>query len=198
VLIGLAVAAPVGPMSLLTMRRTLDRGLSAGFTSGIGIACADATYGAIAAFGLTSLSDVLIDHQRSIRVAGGIALLLIGWRILHSARQPVVARPETVKQEGLGRIAGTMYLLTISNPTTILSFAALFGGLGLSLGSSRADSALLVVSVFLGSLLWWLALCGVLTRVRSRLPARWITRIDIAAGAIVLAMALVSIVTGLR
>ena len=71
-LIGLAVAAPVGPMSLLTVRRTLDRGLSAGLVSGVGIACADATYGAIAAFGLTSLSDVLIDHQRVIRIAGEI------------------------------------------------------------------------------------------------------------------------------
>lgn len=115
-LIGLAVAAPVGPMSLLTMRRTLDRDFSADLSSGVGIACADASYGAIAAFSLTSLSDVLIDHQRLIRIAGGIALLLIGWRILRSARQPVVARPETEQKQGLGRISGTMYLLTLSNP----------------------------------------------------------------------------------
>ena len=197
-LIGLAVAAPVGPMSLLTMRRTLDRGLPAGLASGVGIACADATYGAIAAFGLTSLSDILIDHQRVIRIAGGIALLLIGWRIVKTARLPMTARPETGQQDGLARIAGTMYVLTLSNPTTILSFAAIFGGLGLSLGSSHAESALLVGSVFLGSLFWWLALCGVLTKVRSRLSARWISRIDIAAGVVVLAMALVSILAGIR
>ena len=198
VLIGLSVAAPIGPMSMLTMRRTIDRGLFAGLISGLGIAAADATYGAIAAFGLTSLSDALIDHQRIIRIAGGLALLYIGWRILESARKPVEARPETKADQGLGRTAGTMYLLTLSNPTTILSFAAIFGGLGLSLGSNRAESVLLVGSVFLGSMLWWLLLCGVLTKVRTRLTPLWITRIDLAAGFIILVLAGISLVAGLR
>ena len=150
VLIGLSVAAPIGPMAMLTMRRAIERGLAAGLISGLGIALADATYGAIAAFGLTSLSDLLIDHQRFIRIAGGIALLYIAWRILRNARAPVAARPESDTSQGLRRIVGTMYLLTLSNPTTILSFAAIFGGLGLSLGSSTLDSALLVASVFTG------------------------------------------------
>ncbi len=132
VLIGLSVAAPIGPMSMLTMRRAIDRGLAAGLVSGLGIALADATYGAIAAFGLTSFSDLLIDHQRLIRIGGGIALLYIACRILQNARRPVEARPETTASHGMMRIAGTMYLLTLSNPTTILAFAAIFGGLGLS------------------------------------------------------------------
>ncbi len=102
VLIGLSVAAPIGPMSMLTMRRAIDRGLIAGLASGLGIALADATYGAIAAFGLTSLSDLLIDHQRLIRIAGGMALLYIAWRILQGARKPVVARPETSAHAGPG------------------------------------------------------------------------------------------------
>lgn len=198
VLIGLSVAAPIGPMSMLTMRRAIDRGLIAGLVSGLGIALADATYGAIAAFGLTSLSDLLIDHQRFIRIAGGIALLSIAWRILSHARIPVEARPETTAPQGLGRIVGTMYLLTMSNPATILSFAAIFGGLGLSLGSSTLDSALLVASVFAGSMLWWLLLCGLLSRVRHRLTPTWIARIDLAAGAIIFAMAAISILAGLR
>lgn len=198
IVIGLSVAAPIGPMSMLTMRRTIDRGFFAGVTSGLGIALADATYGAIAAFGLTTLTDVLIDYQRVIRLAGGLALLYIGWRILQSARNPVEARPETEADRGLGRIIGTMYLLTMSNPTTILSFAAIFGGLGLSVGSTRADSLLLVASVFAGSMLWWIALSGLLTKIRSRLTPLWITRIDLAAGAIILVMAAVSIVSGLR
>ena len=102
VLIGLSVAAPIGPMSMLTMRRSIDRGLAAGLVSGFGIALADATYGAIAAFGLTSLSDLLIDYQRDIRIAGGIALLYIAWRILQSARNPVEARPETAANQSPG------------------------------------------------------------------------------------------------
>jgi len=198
VLIGLSVAAPIGPMSMLTMRRAIERGLAAGLFSGLGIALADATYGAIAAFGLTSLSDQLIDHQRIIRIAGGIALLLIAWRILQNARSPVEARSETASSQSLGRIVGSMFLLTLSNPTTILSFAAIFGGLGLSLGSSTADSALLVASVFTGSMLWWLFLCGVLSRIRHRLTPTWITRVDLAAGVIILVMALISLVSGLR
>jgi threonine/homoserine/homoserine lactone efflux protein len=198
VLIGLSVAAPIGPMSMLTMRRTIDRGLAAGLASGFGIALADATYGAIAAFGLTTLSDALIDHQRIIRVAGGIALLYIAWRILRSARTPVDARPETAAERSASRIVLTMYLLTLSNPTTILSFAAIFGGLGLALGSSFADSALLVVSVFAGSMLWWLGLCGFLTRIRHRLTPAWIARVDLAAGAIIFVMALISLIAGLR
>jgi len=198
VLIGLSVAAPIGPMSMITMRRAIDRGLGAGLVSGLGIALADATYGAIAAFGLTTLSDLLIDHQRIIRLAGGVALLYIGWRILQNARKPVHARPETVTNQGLVRIVGTMYLLTMSNPTTILSFAAIFGGLGLSLGSSTGESALLVGSVFAGSMLWWLFLCGLLGRIRHRLTPEWIARIDVAAGVIILVMAAVSIVAGVR
>ena len=198
VLIGLSVAAPVGPMSMLTMRRAIDRGLAAGLVSGLGIALADATYGAVAAFGLTSLSDLLIDHQRVIRLAGGIALLYIAWRILRNARKPVESRPETAASHALGRIVGTMYLLTLSNPTTILAFAAIFGGLGLSLGSSTLDSVVLVVSVFAGSMLWWLFLCGFLGKIRHRLTPAWIVRIDLAAGAIILAMAGISIAAGLR
>lgn len=198
VLIGLSVAAPIGPMSMLTMRRTIDRGFAAGLVSGLGIAAADATYGAIAAFGLTSLSDALIDHQRIIRIVGGIALLYIAGRILQSARRPVEARPESDSEKGLERIIGAMYLLTLSNPTTILSFAAIFGGLGLSLGSNRAESALLVGSVFLGSMLWWMLLCGLLTKLRTRLTPTWIARVDLAAGVVILALAVVSIVSGLR
>lgn len=198
VLIGLSVAAPIGPMSMLTMRRTIERGLVAGLASGFGIALADATYGAIAAFGLTSLSDLLIDHQRIIRVVGGIALLYIAWRILQNARTPVEARPESGADRSLGQVVATMYLLTLANPATILSFAAIFGGLGLALGSSFAESTLLVVSVFAGSMLWWLGLCEFLSRVRHRLTSAWIARVDLAAGAIILVMALVSLISGLR
>jgi threonine/homoserine/homoserine lactone efflux protein len=198
VVIGLSIAAPIGPMSMLTMRRAIECGLTAGLVSGLGIALADATYGAVAAFGLTWLSDVFIDHQRIIRLGGGIALLFIAWRILQSARIPVEARTDAAPGQGLGRIAGTMYVLTLSNPTTILSFVAIFGGLGLTLGSSALDSAVLVASVFLGSMLWWLFLCGLLDRVRHRLSSAWVTRVDIVAGIVICSMALISIVSGLH
>lgn len=198
VLIGISVAAPIGPMSMLTMRRAIDRGFRAGLVSGLGIALADATYGGIAAFGLTSLSDALIEHQRLIRIVGGVALLYIALRIIQSARRPVEARPDTAPEVPLHRIVATMYLLTMTNPATILSFAAIFGGLGLSLGSSIAESALLVASVFAGSMLWWTLLCGLIGTVRHRLSPVWIARIDLAAGAVILVMAAISLVAGIR
>jgi putative LysE/RhtB family amino acid efflux pump len=196
--IGLSVAAPVGPLSTLTMRRTIDRGFAAGIVSGLGIALGDATYGAIAAFGFTSLSDLLIDHQQLIRLAGGIALFYIGAQILRTARTPSVARLDSMRSSGFRRTAGTMYLLTLANPVTILSFAAIFGGLGVALGNSAGESLLLVTGVFFGSMIWWWVLCGLLANVRHRLAPRWISRIDFAAGAVILAMASISIVTGLR
>jgi threonine/homoserine/homoserine lactone efflux protein len=198
VLIGLSVAAPIGPMSMLTMRRAIERGFIPGIVSGFGIALADATYATVAAFGLSSLSNILIDHQRLIQIAGGVALLYIGASILRSARTPATSRPETLRSAGLGRIVGAMYVLTLSNPTTILSFAAIFGGLGVALANNSAESLLLVSSVFLGSMLWWLALCGFLSKIRTRLNSQWVSRIDLAAGAIILAMAFVSIAAGVR
>jgi arginine exporter protein ArgO len=140
----------------------------------------------------------LVDHQQLIRIAGGIALLYIGASILRSARTPATSRPETLRSAGLGRVVGTMYVLTLSNPTTILSFAAIFGGLGVGLGNNSAESLLLVLSVFLGSMLWWLALCGFLSKIRTRLNSQWVSRIDLAAGAIILVMAFVSIAAGVR
>jgi threonine/homoserine/homoserine lactone efflux protein len=198
VLIGLLVAAPIGPMSMLTMRRAIERGFLAGSLSGLGIALADASYATVAAVGLSSLSNLLVDHQQLIRIAGGIALLYIGASILRSARTPATSRPETLRSAGLGRVVGTMYVLTLSNPTTILSFVAIFGGLGVALGNNTAESLLLVLSVFLGSMLWWLALCGFLSKIRTRLNSQWVSRIDLAAGAIILVMALVSIAAGVR
>jgi threonine/homoserine/homoserine lactone efflux protein len=198
VLIGLSVAAPIGPMSMLTMRRAIERGFLAGSLSGLGIALADASYATVAAVGLSSLSNLLVDHQQLIRIAGGIALLYIGASILRSARTPATSRPETLRSAGLGSVVGTMYVLTLSNPTTILSFAAIFGGLGVGLGNNSAESLLLVLSVFLGSMLWWLALCGFLSKIRTRLNSQWVSRIDLAAGAIILVMAFVSIAAGVR
>lgn len=197
-IIGLSVAAPIGPMSLLVMRRAIARGFSAGIVSGLGIALADATYAAIAAFGLTTLSDVLVDHQRVIRLAGGIALLVIGWRLLRAARTPLDAPSSLDTPRSHGRILAEMYGLTLSNPTTIVSFAAIFGGLGLALGQSAAEASFLVISVFAGSMLWWFVLCAGISRVRARLTPIWIRRIDLAASGIILVMAVIAIVYGVR
>jgi arginine exporter protein ArgO len=128
--IGLAIAAPVGPIGVLCIRRSLNAGMLTGLVSGLGAAVADAVYGAVAGFGLTSVSMFLLDHQAAIRILGGVALLVIGLRIL-LAKAPAAGEQANAN----GRLAGAFascFLLTLTNPTTILSFLAIFAGLGLA------------------------------------------------------------------
>jgi len=176
-LVGLAVAAPVGPMSVLCMRRCLNDGVLAGLVSGLGIAAADAAYAAAAGFGLASLSLFLLDHQFALRTLGGLVLFGIAARIFLAAVPTAENKP----------VRGTLpaafvscFLLTLANPTTILSFLAIFAGLGLvEQTQDYGIAGSLVLGVFLGSTLWWLFLTGAIGIVRARLsPGRllWINR----------------------
>jgi len=189
--IGLAIAAPVGPIGVLCIRRTLRDGRLAGFVSGLGAATADGLYGAIAAFGLTAVSDVLVRNQTPLRLVGGLFLLGLGGRILLTAAR----RPQEAGVKAKGLLAGyaTTFGLTVTNPLTILSFAAVFTGLGL-IPRRTAGAGILVLGVFLGSALWWLflsAATGFLRRKAIDRAMTWINRISgtviIAFGALALA-----------
>jgi threonine/homoserine/homoserine lactone efflux protein len=182
IMIGLAIAAPVGPIGVLCIRRSLSAGMLAGLVTGLGAAAADAVYGAVAGFGLTSVSVFLLDHQATIRTLGGAALLVIALRILMT---PPAAAGQG--RNGEVRLAGAFvscFLLTLTNPTTILSFLAIFAGLGLAEWvRDYAAAAVLVAGVLLGSALWWLFLSGAVSLIRARLSAAalvWINRISAA------------------
>jgi threonine/homoserine/homoserine lactone efflux protein len=182
VMIGLAIAAPVGPIGVLCIRRSLSAGMRAGLVTGLGAAAADAVYGAVAGFGLTSVSVFLLDHQVAIRTLGGAALLVIALRILFAP--PAAARQGL---NGEARLAGAFvscFLLTLTNPTTILSFLAIFAGLGLAEWvRDYGAAAVLVLGVLLGSALWWLFLSGAVSLLRARLSAAalvWINRFSAA------------------
>src|SRR5262245_7035527 len=130
VLIGLSVAAPVGPMAILCMRRTLAQGRLTGFVSGLGIATADACYGAIAAFGLTSIANVLVDQSDWFGILGGLFLLYLGVKTMRSPPIEGAAGAGTRRPaDGLMAFGSTLGL-TLTNPTTILSFVAIFAGFG--------------------------------------------------------------------
>jgi threonine/homoserine/homoserine lactone efflux protein len=181
-LIGLSVAIPVGPMALLCMRRTLAFGFGAGFTSGVGVATADAIYGAVAAFGLTSISSFLVDFQDIVRFGGGLFLIYLGIGIFrsHPAQTETAAPLGTLR--GAGAFASTLGL-TLTNPTTILSFAAIFSGFGIAAKSDGADSATaLVLGVFLGSVFWWLILVTGVGRLRGWLTGERLSAINRACG----------------
>ena len=159
VLIGFSIAAPVGPIGVLCIRRTLAEGRLTGFLSGAGAATADAVYGAVAAFGLAALSDLLLQQQIVLRLVGGLFLLYLGLRTLLS--KPVVtAARASVNTASLAAAYLSTLLLTLTNPMTILSFLAIFAGFGAVGGNSgRNFTAITIVAgVFLGSLMWWFIL----------------------------------------
>jgi threonine/homoserine/homoserine lactone efflux protein len=189
--IGFAIAAPVGPIGALCVRRTLSDGRTAGLVCGLGAATADATYGAVAGFGLTSVSSFLIGQQAGLRLAGGLFLLYLGIRFITA--RPVRQVAETGKPNLVSGFAST-FLLTLTNPLTILPFAAIFAGLGVvSAGRNYLASTLLVLGVFTGSALWWLMLTTAVSVSRSRLPQvvlLWANRI---AGLVMVAFGVVAI-----
>jgi threonine/homoserine/homoserine lactone efflux protein len=167
--IGFAIAAPVGPIGVLCIGRTLADGRAAGLATGLGAATADAAYASVAAFGLTAISDTLIDQSDLLRLVGGLFLCLLALRAL-VARTPTAANPS---RSGLASAYASTFFLTLTNPLTILSFAAVFAGLGIVGEEGRlAPAVALVVGVFAGSSAWWLLLSGGVGALRSRLDMR--------------------------
>lgn len=171
-IIGLSIAAPVGPIGLLCIRRTLANGRRAGLMTGLGAAFADGVYGAVAAFGLSAVSAFLIDQQNFLRLGGGLFLIYLGQGILRSKPAERAAGPVAndlgSKHSDLGLLFST-FVLTLTNPMTILSFIAIFSGLGLAGGVTShgiAAPLLTIAGVFTGSALWWLMLTFVLSRVK--------------------------------
>jgi threonine/homoserine/homoserine lactone efflux protein len=175
-LIGFSIAAPVGPIGVLCIRRTLADGRGMGLAVGLGAATADAVYGAIAGFGLTAISTLLVRQQGVLRVVGGLFLCYLGVRTFLARPAD---RPAQARGAGLAGAFVATLGLTLTNPATILSFVAVFAGLGIAGAASWREATVLVGGVFLGSALWWLLLSGTVGVLRSRVDAaalRWINR----------------------
>lgn len=178
-IIGFSIAAPVGPIGVLCIRRTLAQGRLSGLVSGLGAASADALYGCIAAFGLTFISNFLVARQTWLGLIGGLFMCYLGVRTLTTkpAEQSAAANSSGLLSDYL-----SIFALTLTNPMTILAFAAIFAGLGLAGASAGyASAAVLVLGVFSGSALWWLILSGGVELLRSRFTVRamrWVNRIS--------------------
>jgi threonine/homoserine/homoserine lactone efflux protein len=178
-IIGFSIAAPVGPIGVLCIRRTLAKGRASGFISGLGAATADAIYGCVAGFGLTFISGILISQQVWLRLVGGGFLCYLGLRTFLTKPAEQVALAEG---SGLVGAYASTFFLTLTNPMTVLSFAAIFAGLGVaSAGRNYASAGVLVLGVFVGSALWWLTLSGIVSAFRARFNPRglrWVNRIS--------------------
>jgi len=193
VLIGFSIAAPVGPIGVLCILRTLANGRVNGLVSGLGAATADALYGSVAAFGLTFISSLLIGQHFWLRLIGGVFLCYLGVRtfLARPAEQAASAKSASLA----GAYASTL-LLTLTNPTTILSFAAVFAGLGLaSAGGNYAASGLLALGVFLGSALWWLILSSGVSLFRARFGPRQLRWVNRLSGLIILAFGVLALLS---
>lgn len=183
---GFVLAATVGPMWVLCFRRTVAYGALTGFVSGMGIAVADGLYGAVAAFGLTAISGLLLQHSAWIGLVGGVFLLYLGVKTLLSkpALDGESAKPASHATAFLSTLG-----LTLANPPTILAFAAIFAGLGLAASADYTAAALVTLAVFLGSAAWWVVLAAGAGALRGRLGPRLLRTINIVSGVTILGFA---------
>jgi threonine/homoserine/homoserine lactone efflux protein len=182
--IGFSIAAPVGPIGVLCIRRSLRDGMAAGFAAGLGAASADAAYGAVAGFGLTAVSGFLIGHRFWIGLIGGAFLCYLGARAFLSKPASEAAPGRT---GGLATAYASTLLLTLANPATILSFAVIFAAFGLGATIDYPAAASLVLGVFAGSALWWLILSGGTSLVRSRVSPAWMLAVNRVSGVVLIA-----------
>lgn len=194
-LIGLSIAATVGPMFVLCVQRTLQKGYLYGLLSGLGIATADGIYGSIAGFGLTAITSFLVHQQTWIRLIGGLFLLYLGIRTLFI--KPAVQAATAQGGNLLGAYLSTL-ALTLTNPTTILSFTAIFMGVGIgseSTGGNYVAAMLVVFGVFLGSTCWWLILTSSIGVLRQQFRLDWLRWLNRCSGTIIIIFGLVALLS---
>jgi len=193
-IIGFTIAAAVGPITLLVIRRTIAHGGLYGFASGLGVATADATYAAVAAFGLTAITSVLVSGHFLLGIVGGAIIAIIGIRTIRS--RPSGPATDAERPGILGAFA-SIYALTMTNPLTIVLYAGVFAGIGLVAGSSFVDAAVLTLAAWLGSTAWWVILCSIVGWARARVSATALQWVNRASGAALVVFGIAAIVSEL-
>ena len=192
---GLAIAVPVGPVNVLCVSRTLRNGRLSGLISGFGAATADMLYGAIAGFSITFLIQFLEREEFWIRVFGGLLLVAIGVMYF---RKPVQAANLPGEDGTAGADFSSTLLLTLTNPTTVLSFLAVLAGLGMGGHREWWLTFLLVGGIFCGSMLWWVILVLMVNRFRDRFDQHAIGWMNRIAGLAIGGFGIATFVIGLQ
>jgi threonine/homoserine/homoserine lactone efflux protein len=199
-LFGVSIAAPVGPIGILCIQRTLSNGWHSGVVSGLGAASADAVYGSIVAFGVTAISSLLLAYSTPLRLIGGLLLIGLGVRTLREAP----ATESAAESSGRGLLSDytTTLALTLANPVTILAFVAIVTGYSVAVGSA-VEAGTLVAGVFLGSVAWWLFLATrlflatLVSRISARVTTEWLHWVNRVAGVVLLGFG-IGALSGLR
>jgi threonine/homoserine/homoserine lactone efflux protein len=201
ILLGLMIAVPVGPVGLLCIRRTLQKGMLNGFATGFGAAFADAFFSAVAAFGVAVVMELVQSHNQPIYIMGGLFLLFVAWHSWHDnprQPQPEEAEAKIIKLglhlSGAARAMASSFIITLTNPATLFGALALVATFGRP--NNRTEATLIVAGIFMGSSLWWLFLSGGTALLRRHFTEKgviWINRITAVA---LLPLALWALVTG--
>ena len=185
-LIGLSIAAPVGPIGLLTIQRTLEHGSRAGLATGLGAAAADAVYGAVGAYGVSWLISALVAARVPLAVFGAAFMLWMAWGLMRALPATRVATVAPARNHW--QYFATTFVLTLSNPATVLSFIAVFGALA---GRSAVEApGTMVLGVLFGSALWWMVLATAVGHLRDGFDARWRRRVNSASASFLAGFAL--------
>ncbi len=193
-ILGFSIAAPVGPIGILCIRKTIQFGRLSGFFSGLGAALADMIYGIITAFGLTIISNALLASQFWLKLIGGIFLLYLGIKTCFSKAKP--KEDIQVHHKSLIKDFITTFFLTLTNPMTIIAFLGIFAGLGLSkAGGNFEDATFLVIGVFFGSAVWWFLLSEFVTLFRKKIEEKMMNWINRVAGLIIFGFGIIALIT---
>lgn len=199
--IGLLVAAPVGPVNILCIQRSLERGFWGGLAAGMGAILGDGLLALLAAIGFTAISDVIVAHKPEIKLVGGLVLILFGLKLFNTEpRDNTVSELEVDHHGFLWTVSQTL-LLTLTNPGAVLGMFAIFGGVSTALGGidTFTDAGIIVLAVMAGSLIWWTTLSRVIASLRHKLTDRRLQMINQIAGGCLVAFGLALIVeTGVR
>jgi len=194
--IGFSLAAPVGPVGVLCIRRTLAYGSKRGLIVGLSAACADMLYGIVAAFGVTLISNFITHEQQWIRLVGGVLLLILGYRTFHSH-----ASTDTPINGTNGhhiRAFISTFLLTLTNPMTLFAFAAVFAGIGLDkIIGDNWSGTFLVSGVFLGSVSWFALLTALVHFFREKITANGLALVNKIAGTLLILFGAFAVLKGL-
>jgi threonine/homoserine/homoserine lactone efflux protein len=193
-ILGFSIAAPVGPIGVLCIRKTLQHGRLSGFFSCLGAAAADTIYGIIAAFGLTMVSDFMTSQQLWLRLIGGAFLIYLG---ISTYRSKPYAKTSAIAHKTLTKDFISTFLLTMTNPMTILTFLAIFAGLGFT-GESNTSATWLVSGVFFGSTLWWLILSEGVTLFRKKLSPTVMVWVNRFAGMLIMGFGAAALISVLK
>ncbi len=174
------VSAPIGPMGVLCIQRTINKGLMSGFVSGVGATVADLVYASIAGFGITFIVNFLNAQQLIIRVLGGIVLIGFGIAVFRSNPIKQIRRQRNQKKSYISDFVSS-FLITITNPVTVVVFGLAFASVGLNKNPSFQSIAIMLLAVASGAIFWWLGLSSFVNIFRRKIRLRnlwWINKIS--------------------